>query len=76
MAIEVEPGGHATPMIPTPALDHITKVDYEHVYEPAEDTFILLDAVEADFEDLREGKPRLCVEIGCVPFDVIYWASS
>lgn len=59
------------PMIPTPSLSHISKADYEHVYEPAEDTFILLDALEADADALRNGslggqgkKPRLCVEIG------------
>jgi release factor glutamine methyltransferase len=59
------------PMIPTPSLSHISKADYEHVYEPAEDTFVLLDALEADADVLKSGalggasrKPRLCVEIG------------
>jgi len=51
-------------MIPTPDLSHLTKEDYLHVYEPAEDTFILLDALEEDAEELRNSKPLVCLEIG------------
>ncbi|EJD04388.1 uncharacterized protein FOMMEDRAFT_81636 [Fomitiporia mediterranea MF3/22] len=51
-------------MLPTPDLSHLTRQDYERVYEPAEDTFILLDALEKDAEELRNAKPRLCLEIG------------
>ncbi|KAL9935895.1 hypothetical protein V8E36_005472 [Tilletia maclaganii] len=39
--------------IPTPSLSHLTAQDFRHVYEPAEDTFILLDALEQDQEALR-----------------------
>ncbi|KZT65580.1 putative methylase [Daedalea quercina L-15889] len=51
-------------MIPTPDLSHLTKKDYEHVYEPAEDTFILLDGLEEDAGKLRSAHPRICLEIG------------
>ncbi|UZJ56858.1 hypothetical protein CBS101457_006178 [Exobasidium rhododendri] len=51
-------------MIPTPDLSHLTKEDYLRVYEPAEDTFCLLDALEQDADLLRHAQPRLIVEIG------------
>ncbi|EST07923.1 Eukaryotic/archaeal PrmC-related [Kalmanozyma brasiliensis GHG001] len=52
-------------MIPTPSTSHLTKEDFRKVYEPAEDTFILLDALEADAEALtRSLSAPLCVEIG------------
>ncbi|KAJ7124725.1 S-adenosyl-L-methionine-dependent methyltransferase [Mycena crocata] len=51
-------------MIPTPDLSHLRAEDYEHVYEPAEDTFILLDALEQDAEALTSLRPRISLEIG------------
>ncbi|KAF7339988.1 ERF1 methyltransferase catalytic subunit mtq2 [Mycena venus] len=51
-------------MIPTPDLSHLRAEDYEHVYEPAEDTFILLDALEQDAEQLKSMTPRISLEIG------------
>ncbi|CAO1628759.1 unnamed protein product [Sympodiomycopsis kandeliae] len=52
-------------MIPTPSLKHLTKEDYRNVYEPAEDTFILLDALEEDQHVLKSSpKPRIVCEIG------------
>ena len=45
-----------------PSLDHATFVDWNHVYEPSEDTFLLLDALFADRAALRASKT--IVEIG------------
>jgi len=49
---------------PTPHIAHLTADDYEHVYEPAEDTFALLDALEKDASYIQDAQPTLCVEIG------------
>jgi release factor glutamine methyltransferase len=38
---------------------------FKDVYEPAEDTFLLLDALEQDLMHLRTMKPLICLEIGC-----------
>ncbi|PWN96848.1 putative methylase [Tilletiopsis washingtonensis] len=48
---------------PTPELP-FSRAEYAHIYEPAEDTFLLLDALDADAALLRDGSRRLCVEIG------------
>ncbi|OSX67848.1 hypothetical protein POSPLADRAFT_1128287 [Postia placenta MAD-698-R-SB12] len=51
-------------MIPTPDLSHLSRGDYDHVYEPAEDTFLLLDALEQDATELLRSRPLICLEIG------------
>ncbi|KAG2023601.1 methylase [Coprinopsis cinerea AmutBmut pab1-1] len=51
-------------MIPTPNLSHLTSKDYDLVYEPAEDTFLLLDALEADEQALKAANPLVCLEVG------------
>lgn len=48
----------------TPYTTHITSDEFKYVYEPAEDSFLLLDALEADLPFLRASKPAVCVEIG------------
>lgn len=52
-------------MIATPNVDHICNEPYlDAVYEPAEDTFAFLDALEQDADAIRKARPRLVVEIG------------
>lgn len=48
----------------TPYLTHITAEEFNYVYEPAEDSFLLLDALEADLALLIDAEPVVCVEIG------------
>ena len=50
--------------IPTPIYSHLKCQDFEFVYEPAEDSFLLLDAIEIELETLKTLRPTLCVEIG------------
>ncbi|XP_015757611.1 PREDICTED: hemK methyltransferase family member 2-like [Acropora digitifera] len=49
---------------PTPSFAHLKQEDYENVYEPAEDTFLMMDALEKDADFLKERRPLLCVEVG------------
>ncbi|KAK0465245.1 S-adenosyl-L-methionine-dependent methyltransferase [Desarmillaria tabescens] len=51
-------------MIPTPDLSHLTSADYESVYEPAEDTYLLLDALEQDADRLKGLNGAVCLEVG------------
>ncbi|KAF9229628.1 hypothetical protein BS17DRAFT_792513 [Gyrodon lividus] len=56
-------------MIPTPDLSHLSSDDKLHVYDPAGkihycDTFLLLDGLEKDAEQLKNQKPLICLEIG------------
>ncbi|KAK2150176.1 hypothetical protein LSH36_419g01014 [Paralvinella palmiformis] len=51
-------------MIPTPDISHLTSVDYNEVYEPAEDTFLLLDALEQDGDTFLQLRPLMCLEVG------------
>lgn len=48
----------------TPYTTHLSEADFEHVYEPAEDSFLLLDAIEAELPALRLLRPLVVAEIG------------
>ncbi|XP_054668097.1 methyltransferase N6AMT1 isoform X1 [Grus americana] len=55
----------AAPTLPTPRYDHVgPDGPFRDVYEPAEDTFLLLDALEQDAARLREARVEICLEIG------------
>jgi len=56
-------------MAELPSLEHLSKIDYEHVYEPAADTYLMIDALKYEVEknrilsDVDDGVTAL--EIGC-----------
>jgi len=54
-----------TDCLETPNLSHFSVDDYDSIYEPAEDSFLLLDALEEDIHVLKKLKPTICLEIGC-----------
>ena len=47
-----------------PSLDHASFADWDAVYEPAEDTFLLLDALFAERSSLRAMDDATVVEVG------------
>lgn len=49
-------------MLPTPDIAHVRRTYGDAVYDPAEDTFALMDALEQDAQALQH--TTLCVEIG------------
>ncbi|XP_077577420.1 methyltransferase N6AMT1 [Stigmatopora nigra] len=50
---------------PTPLYDHAARGDFCDVYEPSEDSFLLLDSLEKDFHKLQQiSGPCICLEVG------------
>jgi release factor glutamine methyltransferase len=47
-----------------PSLSHFTREDYTRFYEPAEDSYLLLEALESEESFLNELQPLVCLEIG------------
>uniref|UniRef100_A0A8C8WPJ7 Methyltransferase HEMK2 n=1 Tax=Panthera leo TaxID=9689 RepID=A0A8C8WPJ7_PANLE len=52
----------AAPGLPTPLHGHVGRGAFSNVYEPAEDTFLLLDALEAAAAELMG--VEICLEVG------------
>ncbi|XP_072662754.1 methyltransferase N6AMT1 isoform X3 [Canis lupus baileyi] len=52
----------AAPSFPTPLHGHVGRGPFSDVYEPAEDTFLLLDALEAAAAELTG--VEICLEVG------------
>src|SRR5688572_21422063 len=48
-----------------PSLDHLLMEDFECIYEPSDDTFLLCDAIENDRQTIKHMSPQLVIEIGC-----------
>jgi release factor glutamine methyltransferase len=51
-------------MFATPDLSHLTRHDYEHIYEPDADSFLLLDALELRHRQIVEHNPLIVLEFG------------
>ncbi|KAG2457104.1 HEMK2 methyltransferase, partial [Polypterus senegalus] len=51
-------------MFPTPIYSHAGCGAFTDVYDPAEDTFLLMDTLEQDAEDLLNINPAICLEVG------------
>lgn len=55
---------HHSTTIKTPQFSHITPEDLDHIYEPSEDSFLLIDTLEKDLELIRARHPAVCLEVG------------
>nr|XP_057908503.1 methyltransferase N6AMT1 [Doryrhamphus excisus] len=49
---------------PTPLYAHAARGDFRDVYEPSEDSFLLIDSLEQDAAKLQQMRPCICVEVG------------
>jgi len=59
-----------------PQLEHFRFEDYEHFYEPSDDTFLLCDALLHDIKLLTTLNPNICIEFGSGSGCVITYLSS
>jgi release factor glutamine methyltransferase len=49
---------------PLPDLSHISFEDFKNVYEPAEDTYLFVDVLEAEATFILGLTPAICLELG------------
>ncbi|KAJ8004265.1 hypothetical protein DPEC_G00157020 [Dallia pectoralis] len=49
---------------PTPLYSHTGHGFFADVYEPSEDSFLLIDALEQDADRLKKMSPSVCLEVG------------
>ena len=56
--------GFSPGFAPRAVLPRLAALDYSHVYEPSDDTFLLCDALEQDRAALHAQRPALVLEIG------------
>ena len=49
--------------LPTPDVSHLKSADYENVYEPVEDSFLLLDALQSDAAELKAQRSAWCISV-------------
>ena len=45
-------------------MDHLSKKDFETVYEPGEDTYLFMDTLKSEKDFIFKKNPTLCLEIG------------
>ncbi|XP_037507382.1 methyltransferase N6AMT1 [Rhipicephalus sanguineus] len=48
----------------TPIVSSFSESEAATVYEPAEDSFLLIDALEKELPEITRRRPSLCVEVG------------
>ena len=61
---EAEARARKVPPAPVPSLDHLSYRDYQDVYEPSDDTFLLLDAIQEELATTT-AVVDIHLEIGC-----------
>ncbi|KAG8465630.1 hypothetical protein KFE25_002937 [Diacronema lutheri] len=49
---------------PLPRVEYPLAADSAQVYEPSDDTFLLMDVLQAESPRLRESAPAVCLELG------------
>eukprot|EP01132_Coremiostelium_polycephalum_P009041 gene9041-11074_t len=69
-------GGGKDDVAIEPLMDHLTSSDYKEVYEPAEDSFLFIDSLLKDYDNLVKINPHFILEIGSGSGFVISYIST